>query len=74
MASCCRRNDYQDSINDNYSGNSGIGNGFASLAENENVAEAFSDLQSLANSDLSTLSSRDLCKLFKFLSCFFCKR
>lgn len=54
-------------------GNSGFENTIASLAENENVVEAFSDLQNLANADLSTLSSRELCKLLKFLSCFFCK-
>lgn len=55
-------------------GNSGFENTLVSLAENENVVEAFSDLQSLANADLSTLSGSELCKLLKFLSCFFCKR
>lgn len=55
----------------NANGN-GVEEALESLASNEYLAEAVSNLRGLATADLSTLNNRELCKLFRFLSCYFC--
>ncbi|QNK41005.1 hypothetical protein [Caproicibacter fermentans] len=65
----CYRRFREDGAND-----SNFENAIESLASNENLTEAVSDLKNLANADLSALNDQELCRLFRFLSCYFCRR
>jgi hypothetical protein len=70
MHCCCHHYRFGES-NDN---DSDFENAIESLASNENFTEAIDELRNLVNADLSTLSNRELCRLFRFLSCYFCRR
>lgn len=67
MPCCChyRQNNNNDSD---------FENAIESLATNDNFTQAIDELRNLANADFSSLSNRELCRLFRFLSCYFCRR
>ncbi|WP_411677623.1 hypothetical protein [Caproicibacter sp.] len=65
----CYRRFREDDVND-----SNLENTIESLASNDSLTEAVSDLRNLANADLSALNNQELCRLFRFLSCYFCRR
>lgn len=68
---CCYHHYHYRESNDY---DSDLENALENLASNENFTEAIDELRNLVNADFSTLSNRELCRLFRFLSCYFCRR